>query len=211
MRGWIYDATIRGLTAGWYRMVLERLPRGAHLLDVGIGTGGALAKNAALVRRTNLRVTGVDIDADYVERCRQNIDEAGLSPQVSVWHESIFDHEGGPYDAAYFSASFMLLPDPSRAVRHVLGLLRPGGTVYFTQTFQDRRSPVLEKAKPLLKRLTTIEFGRVTYEDDFRTVVGRGGLEVTEFTTIKRSGGRSYRLVVGRPAQRMESSQARAP
>jgi hypothetical protein len=37
LRGAIYDAAIVGMTAGWYRAVLERLPAGCRLFDVGIG------------------------------------------------------------------------------------------------------------------------------------------------------------------------------
>jgi tRNA A58 N-methylase Trm61 len=201
VRGWIYDATVsRPLTAGWYGRVLDRIGARSTVLDVGIGTGGALAANADRVRALDLRVTGVDVDNDYVSRCRQNLLEVGLADRVAVCHQSILDHRGGPYDAAYFSASFMVMPDPVGVLRHVLTLLAPGGGVYFTQTFHDRRSPMLEKAKPLLKRVTTIEFGRVTYEEDFRRAASAGGLELTEVTTMKRSGGRSYRLVVGKPA-----------
>ena len=43
----IYDIVIVKMTALWYRSVLDRLPRGARVLDVGIGTGSALAANAA--------------------------------------------------------------------------------------------------------------------------------------------------------------------
>ena len=58
---------------------------------------------------------------------------------------------------------------------------------------------VMEKAKPLLGRVTTIEFGRVTYEDDFRRTVTDGGLDLAEFVTMDRKGSRSYRLAVGVP------------
>ena len=66
---------------------------------------------------------------------------------------------------------------------------------------QDRRSRVLEKAKPLLGKLTTIEFGRVTYESDFRSTVAQGGIELVELSTMSQSGTRSFRLAVGVPAQ----------
>lgn len=199
MRGWIYDAALLPLTAHWYATVLERIPRRARLLDVGIGTAGALAKNAETILDKDIQVVGVDIDEAYVKRARKNLTEAGLDANVEVEHESVFDHRGGPYDAVYFSASFMLMPDPPAVLRHVISLLAPTGRVYFTQTFQDRRSPVLEKAKPLLKRVTTIDFGRVTYEEDFRTAVEHGGLALLELTTMESVGSRSYRLAVGVP------------
>lgn len=200
MRAWIYDKAILGLTTRWYAEVLDRLRPGAHLLDVGIGTGGALAKNAATLRAKELRVTGVDIDPDYVKKARQRVHRAELDERVEVVLQSIYDHAGGPYDAVYFSASFMLLPDPAEALHHVQSLLAPEGRVFFTQTFQDRESKVMERVKPMLKAATTIDFGRVTYEHDFRDVVEQGGLQLTELSVMGRRGARSYRLAVGVPA-----------
>jgi ubiquinone/menaquinone biosynthesis C-methylase UbiE len=199
VRGLIYDAAILPLTTRWYREVLDRLPEHALLLDVGIGTGGALARNAETVKAKDLHVVGVDIDGDYITRCRTVLAEAALADRVEARLESIYDHRGGPYDAAYFSASFMLMPDPPAVLRHVIGLLKPEGRIYFTQTFQDRKSKLMEKAKPLLKKVTTIEFGKVTYEEDFRRTVEEGGLELIELTTMDARGAQSYRLAVGVP------------
>ena len=184
MRAWIYDRTFAGLTVGWYREVLKRLPRGARLLDVGIGTGGALARNAALVKARDLHIVGVDIDEVYLRRCRKLIIEAGLTRHVVPLHESVYDHRGGPYDAIYFSASFMLLPDPVGALRHAARMLSPGGRVYFTQTIHTKPAPVMEKVKPMLHRLTTIHFGRVTYEHELVEVVRRAGLRLHEWHTL---------------------------
>jgi len=200
VRAWIYDRAILGLTTQWYAEVLNRLPKGAHLLDVGIGTGGALAANEALVHENKLRVTGVDIDPDYVKKATERMRKAGLGDAVDVRLQSIYDHDGGPYDAVYFSASFMLMPDPAEALRHVCTLLAPDGRIYFTQTFQDKPSPILEKVKPMLKRATTIDFGEVTYEEDFRQVVSDGGVELVALNVMDRKGPRSYRLAVGTPA-----------
>ena len=37
VRSAVYDAAIVGMTADWYRAVLQRLPNGCRLLDVGGG------------------------------------------------------------------------------------------------------------------------------------------------------------------------------
>lgn len=42
---------------------------GSHTLDVGIGTGLALVRNADLIESKGLRFTGIDYDQDYVTRC----------------------------------------------------------------------------------------------------------------------------------------------
>jgi SAM-dependent methyltransferase len=199
VRALLYDAAIVRLTTAWYRNVLERLPARSRLLDVGIGTGGALVANAAILVERDLRVTGVDVDRAYVERCRRALSRAGLADRVEARLESVYDHRGGPYDAAYFSASFMLMPDPPAALRHVVSLLVPGGRIYFTQTFEHERSKLAELVKPLLRLVTTVDFGRVTYEADFRAALAAAGVAIDEVQTIEAGRRRSSWLVVARP------------
>lgn len=201
LRAWLYDRFIADMTASWYRQVLGRLPDSARLLDVGIGTGAALGRCADVVRAKRLSVVGLDIDRDYLARCRAELNRAGLAGHVTPVLGSVYDHRGGPYDAVYFSASLMLLPDPVAAISHVASLLAPGGRVFCTQTFQHRRSPLLERAKPLAQHLTTIQFGRVTYENEFRKAFADAGVELEELTTMRSTRRWSYRLAVARPVQ----------
>jgi ubiquinone/menaquinone biosynthesis C-methylase UbiE len=199
VRAWIYDLALMGLTPRWYREVLERLPKGARILDVGIGTGGAIARNADLVQAKDLHILGLDVDADYLRQCQKAIGRVGLTERVVTRLESIYQHQGGPYDAVYFSASFPLLPDPVRALQHAATLLGPGKPVFFTQTFHHKKSKFLEKLKPMLHRFTTMHFGRVTYEEDFRRVLDEAGLELEELATMGRhTSHSSFRLAVGR-------------
>ena len=196
IRSFIYDALILRLTSRWYAEVLGRVPEGAALLDVGIGTAGALLANAELVERKRLRITGIDIDADYVARARQRLADSPLDGRAEVRQESIYDHRGGPYDAVYFSGSFMLLPEPERALRHCRALLSPDGRIFFTLTIQKQPSRWMEVLKPMLKRVTSIDFGRVTYEDAFRAQIRAAGLELEEFTTLSSHGSRASCIAV---------------
>ncbi|MGC3872999.1 class I SAM-dependent methyltransferase [Halomonas sp. GXIMD04776] len=199
MRSFIYDTPILKLTSRWYAEVLMRMPEGTTVLDVGIGTAGALAANAATVKRKDLQVTGIDIDADYIKSARRRLTASALSDHAEVRLESIYDHHGGPYDAVYFSASFMLLPEPGRALRHCRGLLCPGGRIFFTQTIQKRPSRWMERLKPVLKRVTSIDFGRVTYEEAFKAQLRAAGLELEEFVFLSHHGNRASCLAVARP------------
>jgi len=201
VRAFIYDGVMVGLTRSWYASVLARVPRGSKILDVGVGTGGALVTQADVIRSRDLRIIGVDIDEDYLRTCRARVEQAGLSDRVQALNVSVYDYQETGFDAVYFACSFMLLPDPIGALRHVGGLLRPGGRVYFTQTFQERRSPLLERAKPLLHRLTTIHFGSVTYEADFFKTLDDGGYEVLDHTRMGGGSARTFRLVEAAPRQ----------
>ncbi|MFO7786587.1 MAG: methyltransferase domain-containing protein, partial [Halospina sp.] len=128
------------------------------------------------------------------------LDHSSISERVTVSQESVYNHEGGPYDAIYFSASFMLLPEPERALRHCCTLLKPGGRIHFTQTIQYSHSRVMEAFKPMLRRLTSIDFGRVTYEADFRAQIEAAGLELETFTVLETHGNRASCLATAAPA-----------
>jgi cyclopropane fatty-acyl-phospholipid synthase-like methyltransferase len=187
------------MTAAWYRAVLARLPARCRLLDVGIGTGAALIANADVLVQKDVHVTGVDVDAAYVARCRDALARRRLDDRVTVRLESIDRHEGGPYDAVYFSGSFMLLPDPAGTLRRVRSLVVPGGPVYFTQTFEHRRSRATELVKPLLRAITGIDFGRVTYEPDFRRTLDEARFRIADMATVTQGSHRSAVLVVAHP------------
>jgi len=199
MRAWIYDKAVVWLTKSWYAAVIDRVADGAKILDVGVGTGGALVANAEGVKAKGLQILGVDIDADYINTCRQRVAEANLSEHVEVRQVSILDVEDSGFDAIYFSASFMLMPNPSAVLAHVITLLTDGGKVYFTQTFEGKKSKFAETVKPMLHKITTIQFGAVTYEAEFEKFLEGERLEVLENVRLTGNDKRSGHLVVGRP------------
>lgn len=119
------------------------------------------------------------------------------------------------YDAAYFSGSFMILPDQGRALAKVAALLRPpvadgdgsdgsGCRLYWTQTFEaDHRAAVggswVEWLKPHMAALTSVDFGKVTFADEFRAVLAAGGVAIEEEIMLSGTqGSRCAKLVVGR-------------
>ncbi|KAF1327986.1 hypothetical protein FI667_g7303, partial [Globisporangium splendens] len=199
LRARVYDALIVNLTTGWYEHVLKRMPAHSKLLDVGIGTGLALANNQALLRSKDITVDGVDYDLDYVKRCKVLMKDHRLDAVVTAHHASIYDYTGGPYDAVYFSSSLMIMPDPVAALKHTVAMLKPKGRVYVTQTIQTKRSKIVELGKPLLKFLTTIDFGNVTYEEDLLANFKKAGLTLIENVAISGStmtSTRSFRIFV---------------
>lgn len=228
-RARVYDTLIVNLTEGWYAAVLRRLPERARLLDVGIGTGSALLRpaNEKVLRAKRVAVTGVDIDADYVKAASRAVAARGLTPAegrsgdkpagvffgpaVDVRHRSVYDvtreqdNAGKPWDAAYFSASLMLVPDPVQALVHVRGLLTEDGTIYVTQTFEGEdktaaslASRIVTAIKPYLKHFVTIDFGTATFRRDFDATVAAANLRVVEEEHLGQRGGehRTFKLLV---------------
>ena len=175
----IYDVIIVSMTKKWYAAVIADLPAGARVLDIGVGTAGALVANKDALVAKDLTFVGVDYDAAYIRKGLRVVDGAGLAERVALRCASIYDYKAPhQFDHAYFSGSLMLMPDAAAALRAVASMLAPGGRIYITQTVQKRTTPFLATLKPLLKYLTTIDFGQLTYERDLAALLERVGFAV---------------------------------
>lgn len=177
----VYDFAIVHMTQRWYAAVLADLNarvRGAPVtvLDVGVGTATALVRNREAIVGTKTRFVGVDYDAGYIIKGKAKVMEAGLSDQIELHYGSFFDAallgrllaENGDaeqFDAVYFSGSLTLLPSPLEALNVCRTVVKPGGLVYITQTFQKVGFPGLKFIKPLLWLFTTIDFGKVSPQE----------------------------------------------
>ena len=188
----VYDVFVVKLTQRWYASVLKDLEKSSTLLDVGIGTATALRRNVALVEAKDLRIAGVDSDAAYITAAAARIAaDAKLRDRVSVVCASVYDggvlaalRPKGGFDAAYFSGSLTLLPDPVRALQAVAAVVKPGGRVYVTQTYQKGAAPVMRVVKPLLKYVTTVDFGQLTSTAEAERIFRASELELLEHGRI---------------------------
>lgn len=84
----------------------------------------------------------------------------------------------GLYDIVFFSFSFMLMPDRKQALELAKRITKDGGRIIFMLTLNRSRNALFERLKPLIKRITTIDFGQVVYENDFTELLEASGLTV---------------------------------
>eukprot|EP00985_Skeletonema_marinoi_P030559 scaffold32618_cov141-Skeletonema_marinoi.AAC.2 len=207
-KSYIYDALILTMTEAWYRAVLEKMPDGSTLLDVGIGTGGALLRCTDLLVKKDLKVVGIDIDSAYVEAGHEAILYAGMDDRISINVVNVYeakekvmelvkqmggseDSDGRFVDAVYFSGSFSLLPDPVKALHLVSEFVKTKdgekGSIFITQTYQRKTPFFLPYMKPLLKYATTIDFGQLVTEEDILRTFEESRLEVVQHEVIPGS------------------------
>lgn len=207
-KSYIYDALILSMTEAWYRAVLEKLPDGSIVLDVGIGTGGALLRCTDILNRKDLKVIGIDIDSAYVEAGKDAVLTAGMDDRISIDVVDVYqakervselvrqmggteDADGRFVDAVYFSGSFSLLPDPVKALQLVSEFVKAKdgekGSIFITQTYQRKTPFFLPYMKPLLKYATTIDFGQLVTEGDILRTFEESHLEVVEHEVIPGS------------------------
>ena len=200
MINYLYKLIIDDVTHMCYQNCLEYFPSGSRILDVGIGNGIMIRRYHDLIRSKNLQITGIDINRRYLRHCRNLIRQWNLGDHIRVQHspvESYVPPQEQYFDYILFSMSFMLFQDQRLVLERIKPWLMPEGKVVFFQTMFKNRSPLLDFIKPRLKYVTTIDFGRVTYEQDFFDLLNQKEISITEDRTLKKEWFRGeYRLII---------------
>jgi SAM-dependent methyltransferase len=116
-----YAEARRGASHPELRLLTERLPIGAAVLDIGCGAGVPIAQ--ALAQK--FAVTGVDISGEQIRLARTNV------PQGIFLHGDIMalDFPPASFDAVVSFYALFHLPreEHPELLRRIHGWLRPGG------------------------------------------------------------------------------------
>ena len=199
MRNKLYQWFIGDATDCCYRSCLDYFHENALILDVGIGNGVMVKDFHMAIKKKRLKIIGLDIDSIYLHHCRELLTDYDLSDQIKVFEQPVEDFrpdKNAVFDFILFSMSFMLMEDQESVLRRVSNWLKPEGEVVFFQTMFKSRNRLIEKIKPRLKHLTTIEFGEVTYDDEFYALLKRENLRVRTDRCIKKTWyNGTYRLI----------------
>jgi ubiquinone/menaquinone biosynthesis C-methylase UbiE len=128
----VYDVVARRLVRGLYRRIVddlvEAVPEGAEVLDVGTGPGVLLVELAG--RRPDVRVTGVDLSADMVTAAQGNVGEFGERVSVRVGDVVDLPFPDDAFDVVVTSLSMHHWDRPADAVPELARVLRPGGRLF---------------------------------------------------------------------------------
>ncbi len=199
IRNNLYRYFIKSATEICYEASLDSFSERARVLDVGIGNGIMLEKFHPVIKSKQLKITGIDINRVYLNHCFDLISKYDLLDHIDVHCcpvESFAPDNGHRFDYVFFSMSFMLLADSEQVLDRVRKWLSPNGKIVFFQTMYKDSFPIMDFIKPRLKFFTTVDFGKVTYEEDFFALLSGKGLRVTEDRLLKREWFRGeYRIV----------------
>jgi phosphatidylethanolamine/phosphatidyl-N-methylethanolamine N-methyltransferase len=131
-----------GMVSRWARraaVAAVNAAPGAHVLEVGVGTGLALP-----LYSPEKRVTGIDLSSDMLAQARLRVAETSLrnidallemDAQATSFADGQFD-----VSVAMFVAS--VVPNPRALVAELKRVTRPGGTILFVNHFAAERGPV---------------------------------------------------------------------
>jgi len=210
VKNWLYQILVHRATTECYRNVLNYVPTGSRLLDVGIGNGLMLESFHPLIKFKKLRITGIDVDANYLKHCEELIRKHQLADYIDVYHgaaESYSPPQEGCFDHVLFCMSFMVLRDQRAILQRARDWLKPGGQLIFTQAIFKKRSHLVDLVKPKLKYLTMIDFGTAIYEKDFFGLLEANGLSVQVDRVLKGEWFNSQcRMIAASFSQGMDRS-----
>jgi ubiquinone/menaquinone biosynthesis C-methylase UbiE len=104
--------------------VIDRLPPGARVLDLGCGTG---VPTAGMLVESGLEVIGVDVSTEMLTLARRNV-PSGRFVAMDVLQ---LDSSLGDFDAvvAFFSLLMLRRSEIPPVIRRIRAVLRPGGLV----------------------------------------------------------------------------------
>ena len=122
------------VTADEYRRFFARLElrAGAHVLDVGCGSGGPAL---FLARETGCHVTGVDVSEPGIREAESQARAADREQQLTFLQADVCERlpfDAGPFDAIVCLDVLCHLRDRGRVFEEWHRVLRPGGRVLVT-------------------------------------------------------------------------------
>jgi SAM-dependent methyltransferase len=102
--------------------------RGAVVLDVACGSGVVALTSA----RLGATVTGVDLTPELIARARENATLAGLEASFVEGDVEALPLPDAHFDVVLSQFGHMFAPRPELAIREMLRVLKPGGTIAFS-------------------------------------------------------------------------------
>ena len=154
---------------------------GKTVLDLGSGSGRDCYLLSKLVGESG-RVIGVDMTEEQLEVARRHSDyhrdKFGFTKSNVEFHQGyIEDLEGvgipsASVDVVISNCVLNLSPDKERVFKEIFRVLKPGGELYFSDVFADRRIP-----EPLTKDSVLLGecLGGALYVEDFRRLLAEIG------------------------------------
>lgn len=131
----LYDRHANRLLRGLYERVAADvaaagLGDGTRLLDVGTGPGRVPTLIAATC--PEVRVDGLDVSAEMIERARQNATAGGLCGRITFTEGDVaaLPYPDDAFDLVVSSLSQHHWPDANAGLREVRRVLRPSGQVW---------------------------------------------------------------------------------
>lgn len=186
----IFGVPLDVATPNLYKKFLNNIDENSSVLEIGIGTGLTLERNADTILQKNIKIHGIDIDSTYLNSCQLRVEKSGLDQNVTLELNDVLDacilHE--TYDYALFMESFPVINKSNLEliIKRVQKILKPNGKIVFIHNLVEEEEWSLGRAllKMNLKKVTTVEFGRLIVRSNFEKWCLKTGLRLDSIQMI---------------------------
>ena len=129
-QGWAHFAPLESMTTPTAARLAKfaGVQSGQRVLDVACGTG-VVAITAA---RIGANVTGLDLTPELLERARENSGVAEVDVDLREGDVEALPFQDGAFDVVLSQFGHMFAPRPEVAIREMLRVLKPSGTIAFS-------------------------------------------------------------------------------
>jgi ArsR family transcriptional regulator len=141
-------------TPDYVERLLASLPHSGCLLEVGVGTGGLLAR----LRGKSESLIGVDHAPAMLAAARQRLAEAGIANvDLRLGEMEHLPLEAASVDGAVLNMVLHHAPDPLTVLREIFRVLRPGGLLLIADLLRHRDEWMREKLADQWLGFTEVE------------------------------------------------------
>lgn len=210
-----YESKLYGEYSGVYDLIFARffypriaavirdlrIPAGARVLELGVGTGLALRAYPK-----HCQVTGVDLAPDMLERAQERIERNGWRHiELHQMDAMALDLEDSTFDYVMAFHVVSVVPSADRFMREAQRVCKPDGKIVVINHFRsDKRvlAAIDRKIEPITRRVGWHTLGR---EEVF------AGLPL-EFSRVYKTSRRSlFTIVVARNGKPTDADQTSVP
>jgi phosphatidylethanolamine/phosphatidyl-N-methylethanolamine N-methyltransferase len=179
----VYDYTFGQVAEAGRKHAVEIINRRkGTVLEVGVGTGLSLP-----LYGRHMRITGIDLSPDMLERAAERIREHGLS-NIDGLHEmdaGDIDFADGSFDTVVAMYVLTVVPNPERVMSELERVCAPGGEVLLVNHFSQD-----EGVRGWLERRLSPLADNLGWRPVFplERVLGCGGLRLAERQLLRPFG-----------------------
>jgi len=169
---------------------LPPLLRGMTVLDLGCGTGRDVYVVSKLVGESG-HVIGVDMTTEQIETAMKYQEEQrerfGYDRSNVIFKQGFIEDlkalniEDNSIDVVISNCVINLSPDKEKVFREIYRVLKPGGELYFSDVFADRRIPDDLANDPVLRNEC---LSGAMYVEDFRRLMSVVGWDDFRYASV---------------------------
>ena len=158
----------------------------SHGVDLCCGNGAAM--RFLVAERGVAEMTGVDISEALIDRGERLVEDAGLSEQIRfvAADATRTDLADARSDFVWSEDAWVYVPDKAAVVAEAARIVRPGGTIAFTDWVEGPAGLADDEAVPLLEALT---FPGLLDIEGYRSLLESNGCDVRLAADTGRFGG----------------------